>query len=384
MVGARASRRCLWLARSARARLAIAALLLAAGCVDTSSRAPSGGGASDAGVADDGGARDAGNPDGGNGGGGNDAGPPGTDYVAQDLGAGRCTAVDDSGDALGTDESGAAFLLAAGQRTSLGALAGAAATRATALDASGATIVGYGLDASSRHALVHESNGWQSPAALAGAWASPAAVNRAGAVAGTLQVGAPDANRLPTQHAFLFAGGAVQDLGTLGGGSSVALAVSENGNVAGLSLTAAEDTHAFLFSGGKLTDLGTLGGAASAAYGVSSAGTVVGVSETASGEGHAFVFSGGAMRDLGLGLARSEARGVSEAGVVAGNWLSAAGATTPFVAYGGEVTPLVVRDAAGKPWVSLRLEAISSGGVIVGWGRPPGAPSPRCVVWRAK
>jgi probable HAF family extracellular repeat protein len=308
-------------------------------------------------------------------------------YVAKDLGPGSCSAVDDQGDVLGVDESGNPFLLtAAGKMTALGSLPGMAGTFATALDPTGANIVGFGLTPTSHEAARYSGAGWSVPSELAGKQASLVAINGAGSIAATVQTVAPGASMVPTFHAFLLTGGNLQDLGTVGGASSAAYGLSANGSVVGVSQTSAEDSHAFLYSGTKMSDLGTLGGPSSAAYGVNSAGTVVGVSETSDGEGHAFVYTGGALTDLNLGQAHSDARGISEAGVIAGNWQSAAGDVVPFVRVNGKVTQLVVTGASGKSWMSARVEAISPGGVIVGWGRPGssdgGLLPTHCVIWR--
>ena len=52
----------------------------------------------------------------------------------------------------------------------------------------------------------------------------------------------------------------VTDLGSLGGGSSVGLDINNSGQVTGYSTLPSGATHAFLYSGGVMTDLGTLGG----------------------------------------------------------------------------------------------------------------------------
>ena len=53
--------------------------------------------------------------------------------------------------------------------------------------------------------------------------------------------------------------------------------------------TVANADHAFLYSGGAMIDLGTLGGSWSTALGISDTGQVVGRSATADGTEHAFI-----------------------------------------------------------------------------------------------
>src|SRR5207245_72610 len=93
------------------------------------------------------------------------------------------------------------------------------------------------------------------------------------------------------------------DLGTLGGTSSGAIAVSASGQVVGESTTAGDTaTHAFSWTaGGGMVDLGALGGTTSVASAVSDRGQVVGGSFTAGDAAtHAFSWTaGGGMVDLG-------------------------------------------------------------------------------------
>ena len=56
-------------------------------------------------------------------------------------------------------------------------------------------------------------------------------------------------------------------LPTLGGPSNRADAINERGEIAGSSDRADGSTHAFLYSGGTVKDLGTIGGGNSAAIG---------------------------------------------------------------------------------------------------------------------
>ena len=125
---------------------------------------------------------------------------------------------------------------------------------------------------------------------------------------GTQETPAPSSDSLetspvPSSFGTLPAIGVVQDLGALGGESSVACGINEAGQVVGYS-TMAEDNqkaHAFLWEAGQgMQDLGTLGGAESSAQSVNNAGQVVGCSDTAERERHAFLWEAGqGMQDLG-------------------------------------------------------------------------------------
>ena len=75
----------------------------------------------------------------------------------------------------------------------------------------------------------------------------------------------------------------VTDLGTVGGPNaeegtnSYAYGINASGQVVGTSFISANNvTHAFLYSGGTMQDLGTLGGRQSYAYGINASGQVVG------------------------------------------------------------------------------------------------------------
>ncbi|HLK14654.1 MAG TPA: hypothetical protein VKT78_07595 [Fimbriimonadaceae bacterium] len=90
----------------------------------------------------------------------------------------------------------------------------------------------------------------------------------------------------------------VTDLGTFGGDTSFAYAISPSGLVAGAAYTAGDaEEHGFLYAGGVMTDLGTTLGGTTVAYGVNDAGQVVGYS----GDGGAwvgFLYSNGVMQGL--------------------------------------------------------------------------------------
>jgi probable HAF family extracellular repeat protein len=124
-------------------------------------------------------------------------------------------------------------------------------------------------------------------------------------------------------HAFVYANGQMNDLGTLGGGRSIAESVNASGQAVGISDTASGASHAFIFKNGAMVDLGTLGGDNAEAAAINNAGVVVGGSSLdASGlTYHAFVTNGyGGLTDLGTlpGGTRSRATAINDAGLIAG------------------------------------------------------------------
>ena len=156
------------------------------------------------------------------------------------------------------------------------------------------------------------------------------AVNTAGQVVGVSR------SSSGLNHAFRTSANAAinpatDDLGTLGGGNTVANGVNDLGQVAGYSTTATGAEHAFRTTAtGKVTgaDLGTLGGSNSRANGINASGQVAGQSYT-NGSGqdteHAFrTTAAGKVSDVGADLGtfpgglRSVANGINDSGQVVG------------------------------------------------------------------
>jgi probable HAF family extracellular repeat protein len=168
------------------------------------------------------------------------------------------------------------------------------------------------------------------------------AVNNKGVVVGRSSVLSP--GTASYYHAFGWSSETgMVDLGTLGGDSSEALAVSDYGQVVGYSVTADGVTHAFVVRpqpcDGILSlfcdempqpgidftmdDLGTLGGTYSIARSVNKSGQVAGSSAIASGFLHACIWNGDTPQDLrtlgGVGQDTwSEASAMNESGQVIG------------------------------------------------------------------
>src|SRR5205085_12662074 len=77
-------------------------------------------------------------------------------------------------------------------------------------------------------------------------------------------------------------------------------AINEIVDIVGSTLVDLQHVHAVLYADGILHDLGTLGGQSSFATGIDQEGRVIGESTTAEGESrsHGFLWENGAMRDL--------------------------------------------------------------------------------------
>src|SRR5262245_61670467 len=106
---------------------------------------------------------------------------------------------------------------------------------------------------------------------------------------------------------YVIATATVTDLGTLGGLTSGATGVNDQGVVVGASLVSCATctpkqtpSHAFRVQSGQMTDLGTLGGKSSAANAINNNGWIVGWAHTTGNGQHASLWKpGSAAQDLG-------------------------------------------------------------------------------------
>lgn len=193
---------------------------------------------------------------------------------------------------------------------------------------------------------------------LGGATSVATDINSAGQVVGNAL------NAAGQTHGFLWAHGALTDLGTLGGTTSHAAAINENGQIAGSSGTAASGDRAYRWSNGVMIGLNTLGGADAYGFDLDDAGEVVGGSLTQGNQQyHAFKSSatGTAVNDLGsLGLS-IEAQGNNNAGVTVGYSTVSNSAESAFRHQAGAMTSIgTLGGHYSYAW------GVNNGGTIVG------------------
>jgi probable HAF family extracellular repeat protein len=226
------------------------------------------------------------------------AGAVANDWTLIDLGTlggfgGIATAVSDNGMVVGCASNSAgqsrAFIYANGQMRELSPGVG---TTSCALAVNNAGMVAGRIDGE----IVIWSGGQLIRTGLQG---NVGGINEQGVVVGDATFGG-------ASHAFLWAQGAVQDLGTLKGGSSKATGVNERNQVAGIS-----DGNAFIYENGTMRDLGF---SPAIVAGINDRGEVVG----GMGFGHgpqAFLYDG-QVRELPGAYSFAYAVGLNNAGQV--------------------------------------------------------------------
>lgn len=246
-------------------------------------------------------------------------------------------------------------------------------------------VAGYGATGNYKvpHAFLYSDTfgGMRDLGSLDGSSSYGYGINATGDITGQTSV---TFGNVGTLHAFVYRNNTMTDIGTLcckdytGNGISVGYAINDNGQVTGSSQVNRIDAaipgayHVFLYSGGTMTDLGTLGGSNAAGYAINASGQITGVSHiTGDGAQHAFLYSNGTMTDLGTldGYVHSEGRGINANGDVVGIAKDVTGrATRPFLYRNGVMTDLNALLPAGSGWTLYEAHGINDAGQIVGTG----------------
>ncbi len=148
------------------------------------------------------------------------------------------------------------------------------------------------------------------------------------------------------RRAALWPGGGTQGeivpLETLGGNGSEARGVNNQGQIVGMAALTAGTAHAFLWADGAVKDLGDLGSGETAVFSlaldVNDAGQVVGLSQVApSSSFEAFLWEDGVMRNLndlipaGSGWTLTQAEAINNGGQIVGQGISPTGQKRGFV-----------------------------------------------------
>ncbi len=178
-----------------------------------------------------------------------------------------------------------------------------------------ASFMNFFIPAATRaRAFVWQGGALEDLGTLGGHDACAAAINNSGLIFGMSYVNPTpnDTTGLPTVHPFLWSNGQMQDLGSLGGTLSVAgglnvgpfgAILNNRGQAIGTSTLPGDETwHAFLWNSGTMIDLGTLGGNVSEALAINESGLIVGRSDFSpdSAYHHATLWRNGTIMDLGV------------------------------------------------------------------------------------
>lgn len=245
------------------------------------------------------------------------------------------------------------------QMKDLGTLGGTA-SEATAINNFG-QVTGYADTASDQHAFLYSGGmmvdiGKLLDKNLPNSFGY--AINNAGRV-----VGAAYDERYTKPRAFFFNGSSMVMLGQLSGVGSTAMAINDSDRIVGYWITSEWFDRAFTYAAGQMTDLGTLGGNYSYALGINNSNRIVGASFVDSRDTiyHAFISEGSSLADLntqldssGAGWTLQEARAINDAGQIVGTGL-----------YNGKAHAFLLQPSAGSGLVAPQINGVSPSGMDV-------------------
>ena len=170
-------------------------------------------------------------------------------------------------------------------------------------------------------------------------------------------------------HAVLWRGGTIADLGTIEDAESEAIAVNNYGMVVGVASEGTSfDSRAFMTAGGGLTPLGNLGAGQSRPYDVNDNGMVVGISEETNDVSRAVIWNPGIQNIQTLPGSWSRAWAVNDDGQVVGDIATPAG-SRGFIWQQGTMTLLDSLVPPDSGWVIEHAVDINGPGDILALAR---------------
>jgi len=213
---------------------------------------------------------------------------------------------------------------------------------------------------------------------LGGSVSEAYAINKFGQVTGYSDVAGPTG---PRQHAFVYSGGSLKDIGQslTVSVNSYGYGINSSGHVTGTAYNENYSTaHAFFYDGVTTTDLGLLGGVVGCSpLALNDQDTLVGYISLSSTSDHAFRYASGTASDLGtLGGHYSYALAINNSNaIVGGSFVDSKDSIYhAFIWVNGTMTDLnTLLDASGAGWTVIEARAINDAGQIAGVGNFGGA-----------
>ena len=162
----------------------------------------------------------------------------------------------------------------------------------------------------------------------------------------------------------------ITDLGLLpGGNGSGARGINATGQVTGYASLTKGGSDVFLYTGGKMTSLGTLGGGSAIGQAINASGQVAGYSTTVQNSYNGFISINNKLTSVGfLACCYSDAEGINDLGQVTGASSTANGHIHPYLWTNGKMTDLGTLPGGDNQYDWNTGEAVNNSGEVVGWG----------------